>query len=373
MATRIVEGFDRTAWEALDVSSPLLSAEWLEVMSSRLPGDVHTITDRGGVGFLGTVVRTAEAYESYNPYAILWRDPPVFELGDPERRRRALAAQPVDPAQVLPALVLVAPGYVGDPAGGAAGSPDAVRACLSGVLDWSRDRALADVYVLYCGDTASAVDAAASGLDGVRFPLTARWRLPVWWDDWDGYLAGLKPARRKEIRRELRRVAEAGVTARPIDVAAHRDGIVRARCALLTGHGQAADPDAETRRLDGLARTFGTDLTAYGAYHGDDLIAATVCVRRGRSMHVVYTGTTRRGQDLPFVHFLVTFYAVIRDVRRADLDDIDYGIGHGAGKAFRGCLSVPTHGYALSGAPGHRPVLARAAALLTECGPATPN
>jgi hypothetical protein len=90
-------------------------------------------------------------------------------------------------------------------------------------------------------------------------------------------------------------------------------------------------------------------------------------------MHVVYTGTTRRGQELPFVHFLVTFYAVIRDVRRANLDDIDYGIGHGAGKGLRGCLSVPTHGYALSGDPDRRPVLARAAALLAECGPATRN
>jgi hypothetical protein len=373
MAPRITAGFDRAAWEALEVSSPLLRAEWLEVMSSRLPGAVHTITDRAGVGFLGTVVRDPAAYEAYNPYAILWRHPAVFELADPDRRRRALAARPVEAAQVLPALALVAPGYIGDPAGAAARSPDAVRACLTGIVDWCRDRGLAAAYVLYCGDSAATVEAATAALHGVRFPLTTRWRLPVWWDDWDGYLAGLTAARAKEIRRELRRAGEAGVRTRPIDVAGNVEEIVRARCDLLAGYGQAADVAAETRRLRGLLRTFGTDLTGYAAYTGDELIAATVCVRHGRSMHVVYTGTTRAGRALPFVHFLACFYAVIQDVRRGDLDEIDYGIGHGAGKRLRGCHGRPTYGYALTGDPDRRATVARAAALLVECAPAVPN
>ncbi len=365
MAVRVVEGFDRVAWSGLTSSSPLLSADWLEVMSSRLPGVVHTLTEERGVGFVGAVVTAPGAYEAYNPYTILWRDPPVFELTNTGIRRQELMAEPVDPARVLPALVLAAPGYLGDPAGGAAGSPEAVRSCLVGARDWAAGRGLASVHLLYCGDT-DTMDRATEGLDAVRFPLTTRWRLPVWWDDWDGYLDGVKRSRRREIQREVRRAEESGVTARRIDVAGHLDEIIQARCALLAAYGQTADEPAETHRLRGLLRTFGRELTAYAAYHGDDLAAVSVCVRHGRSVHVVYTGTTALGRQLPFAHFLATFYAVIRHAGRAELDEIDYGIGHGAGKRLRGCQGRPTYGYALGVDSALRPALARAAALLTE-------
>jgi len=68
----------------------------------------------------------------------------------------------------------------------------------------------------------------------------------------------------------------------------------------------------------------------------------------GDLRHVVYAGTVRTGRAVPFAHFLATFYAVCQHVSAADTDEIDYGIGPGAGKALRGChpalMSGHTHG-----------------------------
>lgn len=199
--TRIVEGFDPTAWAPLRTSSPLQSGAWLGMMHTRLPGTVHTVTRGDQLGFLGTVVDRPEAYEAYNPYAILWRDPPVFELAEPDERAQALARLAPDPGELLPAFVLVVPGYYGNPAGSAADHPEAVRACLGDVLEWCRGKGIAGLYVLYTDDLATGTGRAVAELGGARFPLTTRWSLDVRWDDWEGYLATLPGARRRKIRR----------------------------------------------------------------------------------------------------------------------------------------------------------------------------
>lgn len=364
--TRIVEGFDAAAWEPLATASPLQSSSWLTVMSSRLPGTVHTVTLGEELGFVGAVISEPDAYEAYNPHALLWRDPPVFPQRAPERRRAALERLRPDPASLLPALALVAPGYSGNPAGSSAQRRGKVRECLSDALEWCREGGLAGLYVLYTDEGGAVTGQAVAELGGTSFPLTTRWSLPVWWDDWDSYIEGLSsPRRRREVRREWRRACDAGLTVREVDPAAKAEAILDARCHLLEHYGQAADRVAEAQRLSGLAEAFGDDLTAYGVWLGNRLMAVSLCVRHGRSMHLVYTGSVEEAYDLPYAHFIAAYYAPAQYLGSRLLDEIDYGIGHGGGKALRGCRGIPVYGHAVGVDPGRTALLREAAGLLS--------
>ncbi|WP_030720101.1 GNAT family N-acetyltransferase [Streptomyces griseus] len=372
--TRITAGFDVDAWHSLATSSPLQSTAWLRAMHTRLPGAVHTFTYGDKVGFVGTVIDDPNASEAYNPYAILWRDQPVFDVADPQRRRTVLERHHPDAADVLPMLVLVVPGYSGNPAGYSAQRPEAVWACLKDAVTWCAINGIVGLYVLYTDDSpeGTATARAAAALGAVSFPLTTRWGLDVWWDDWDGYLAGLPSRRRREMRRQMRRAAEAGVVPRAVDPVREFDDILDARYELLEQYGQHADREGESRRLALLIDAFGPALSAYGA-QGEGVLAATsVCVRNGRSLHVVYSGTRKVAHQMPFAHFLATYYAVVQHNGRGSLDEIDYGIGHGSGKALRGCRGRVLQGHALAVDARIAPRLTEAAGLLS-IGPEGPS
>ena len=136
MALEVTAGFDADRWGGLAADSPYHDAGWLTAMTSRLPGAVYTVLDRRGIGFVGVLVDDPDCYEAYNPQAILWRDPPVFELTDPAGRAAELARHRTPNS--LPALVLVAPGYHGDPAGPAGNDPAVLAECLAELLGWCR-------------------------------------------------------------------------------------------------------------------------------------------------------------------------------------------------------------------------------------------
>ncbi|MGH8929104.1 MAG: GNAT family N-acetyltransferase, partial [Egibacteraceae bacterium] len=235
MRTEISPGFSEAAWSAIPISSALHSTRWLRAMASRLPGAPYTFTHQSGLALFGVVVADPHAYEAYNPYAVLWRDPPVFDVADEAARRDRLARLDGTPDRLLPALALVAPGYDGDPAGPAAGDPALLTECLRDVVEWAREHGLAGVYPLYT--RSPAVTGAVAALGGASFPLTSRWVLPVWWDDWESYLHGLAPKRRRKIARERRRLAGAGAVLGPVALEERMAEVLDCRCALLRRYG----------------------------------------------------------------------------------------------------------------------------------------
>lgn len=360
---RVVPGLDAGAWRRLRPGSALHDPGWLSVMSSRLPGAVYTVTYGDRLGFCAVLVRDPDAYEAYNPYTVLWRDPPVFELTRGERRSAALRELPAGPEHTLPALVLVAPGYLGDPAGRLADDPGVVEEVLTEVHRWCAANGLVGLHVLYA---ASPVLTEVVGrLGGSSYPITTRSVMPVWWDDWDGYLRGLPVHRRGEVRREERRAREAGLEAVRLDVGEHFEDILAGRCALLRRYGQLADEAAERKRLAALAEAFGDRLIGYGATRGREVVASTVCVVTGRRMHTIYAGASETA-GARFAHFLAAFHGPVRDCSRSTLDEIDYGIGHGDGKVWRGCRTQPLFGHALGVGADRRGLLDRACRLLAE-------
>lgn len=355
---RVTSGFDAAAWRRLPICSPMHDPDWLSIMSTRLPGPTYTVHYGDGLAFVGAVVSDPDAYEAYNPHAILWRPDPVFELGHDrsdrdqvrrdQARRDRLARLAPEPDVTLPALVLVAPGYWGDPVGPAGDDPAAVQDCLRALKTWSRDNGLASISVLYTLRSTAVMRTAFAALGGVSYPLTERWLLPVWWKDWDGYLAGLPTGRSREVRRQLRRAADVGVRPGQLSPRHHLERILDARCALLERYGQTADRAAESHRLHGLLDAFDDRVTVYAALRDGEPLAVSLCLRHERTLHVVYAGTVSAGRQVPFAHFLAAFYAVFQHVCASDTDEVDYGIGHGVAKALRGCrpglMSGHTHG-----------------------------
>nr|WP_042187349.1 GNAT family N-acetyltransferase [Kibdelosporangium sp. MJ126-NF4]CEL18018.1 hypothetical protein [Kibdelosporangium sp. MJ126-NF4]CTQ90754.1 hypothetical protein [Kibdelosporangium sp. MJ126-NF4] len=364
MSTDIGVGFDQDRWSRLALGSPLHDPEWIAIMMSRLPGKPYTVTVGDELGFVGVLVDDPEAYEAYNPYAILWRDPPVFDLTNPDGRRDKLAELGHLPEWTLPALALVVPGYLGDPAGKAATDVAVIGDCLNDVTRWARDKGLRGVHVLYT--EGEAVGEAVAKLGGSTYPTTSRTVIPVWWADWDGYLLGLQPKRRREIERQARRIAEAGLELRRIDPVEFTDDILAGRAALLTRYGQTVDPVAERTRLTRLIQAFGDRLQCYGALIDGHAVASCVGLRHDRKLQILMSGATDRGHELPFAHFAGTFYAPIQDADRAGLDEIDYGIGHSAGKILRGGKPRTLSCHAIGTDPVAARRLAAAARLLTS-------
>jgi hypothetical protein len=358
--TVVTDGFAAAAWDRVGDPGGWRGRRWLTAMASRVPGRLHTAVHGDRAAALLAVVDDPGAYESYNPYALLFADPPVFQTGDPDGRRRGLAALAVPPERVLPAAVVVHPGYAGDPVGAAA----AVPPLLTDLRDWAANRGLRGLYVLYTERLTRPVAAAADRLGGASFPLATRWRLPVWWKDWDGYLAGLPSRRRVELARQRRRAAELGVRPAVVDPQRYLDPIVAGRCALLRRYGHAADPVAERARLAALVQAYGLDLRVYAALRDEELLAATVAVRDRGSVLTVHAGAVEATDPVPFAHFVANYYAVVDDVTVADTTDVDYGLGQDQAKRLRGCHGSPLTGHVVPVEAAAAEPLVRAAGLL---------
>ncbi len=358
MTVEVLPGFVADRWRPLRPRSSFHDDRWLTAMHTRLPGEVHTVVDDARqIGFIAVLVTDPDGYEAYNPDAILWRDPPVFELTDPAGRAASL---PNSRPSALPALVLVAPGYDGNPAGSA--DPLALSEVLAELQRWCQARGVRTLNLLFSSD--EAVSAAVAGLGGLSYPITGRWELPVWWADWDGYLAGLTGKRARAVSREYRQSTEAMQLAE-FAPQEHAGALIEGRCALLRRYGQDADPVAEHRRLTVLAEQFGDRLTAFGGFDRGRLVAGSLCLWHGRTLQVMYSALTEAGRCHPFAHFATVYYAVIERVSTASCDVIDYGISHSAGKQARGCRLERLSGHVLPSSPADRPALGVAVELLT--------
>lgn len=354
-------GFNAGEWALLATRSPMHSVSWLRAMTSRLPGEVYTIVSDRDVGFIGTIVENVDAYEAYNPAAIFWRHEPVFSVSNPERRIEYLRSIRGALPPTLPALVLVAPGYVGDPAGGSAFDERAIADTLAEIIDWARAKKLNSLHILYT--TNQTIQSAVRKTNGVTYSLSTRSILNVKWDDWDGYLASLSSKKRVEFRKEWRRAAG------ELSFDEHSPGkyindIVQGRCAVLERYGQDASSDAELARLRSLITAFGTNLVAYGGLSDGRLVTSCLCLRDGRCLNVLYSSITEMGRTVPYAHLAATYYAVIRHNPKAICEVIDYGIGHRETKESRGCTPIELHGHAISLKSGGDTSFEEAAAYL---------
>ncbi|HEX6929227.1 MAG TPA: GNAT family N-acetyltransferase [Gammaproteobacteria bacterium] len=192
----------------------------------------------------------------------------------------------------------------------------------------------------------------------------------VWMDtgygDFDGFLAALMQKRRKEIRRERRQVAEAGVCFRVL----HGTDLDEARLAeiyrcyartyRLRGQMPYLTPEFFAALRSGMPHR----LVVFLGERNGETIAAAICLRDAQALYGRWWGTL---VDLPGLHFEACYYQGLVYCLEHGLVRYDPGV-QGEHKIARGFAPEPTWSLHRFNHPGLesavRDVLARETPML---------
>lgn len=181
----------------------------------------------------------------------------------------------------------------------------------------------------------------------VEFDSDRRCELAVEWTSFDGYLAAFGHKRRYAIRRDERRLDEAGVVTEVVPLTA---GLAPELAPLIANvdrkHTGVAQPDEdEEAALLDLVRRFGDRVVvslarAQGAVRGFALF-----FRHGSRLFARDVGFDYEFQGKLPLYFAVLFYEPVRFALRERVGVVDYGVGSVGDKASRGCRVVRELGY----------------------------
>lgn len=276
----------------------------------------------------GTLVGAAPLYlktHSYGEYVFDWAWADAYRRHGLEYYPKALVAIPFTP---VPGARLLA-------------RDDAARAALvHALLAEYKTQRLSSLHVLFPRD----VDAHALAEAGLirRLGVQFHWSNPGW-KDFDDYLAALAQSKRKKIRAERRKVADAGVVVSMLegDAITEADWTFFARCYETTYAQHHSTPYLNRAFFVELARTMPEVLLMARASREGRPIAAALLMRDTEAIYGRYWGAL---EHVPCLHFEASYYA-----------PIDWAIRHGVGrfeggaqgehKMARGFLPVQTCSY----------------------------
>jgi hypothetical protein len=348
LTAEVVDGL-AAEWPALAEHGPLFATPgWLRAMDGRLGERTLTILLRRDGR--ATLAAYASVQERHCPGELFDLHHALVHPGDelpltPRSRelRTQLAAAAPPPERWLPSLVVMLPGYECTPVGPSAGDAAATAALADGALHWAAIQGIATVAMLYVRPEATALATALAGRGFTRLPLAPTWDLHLPGD----YLASLPRKRRREARRELRLLDEAGVIIAPADAHAVFDDLVRLRCQLVTRYrGAAADPHQERAKLrrivDDVARGRPHVLlaTAGGATVGFALFA-----EHRHVWHCLAVGSDYGDPRSRLTYFATAYYRAADLASTHGVRTISYGLGAWQAKRARGCRPTPLTGW----------------------------
>jgi predicted N-acyltransferase len=328
-----VRAIDRGEWNALvGDDSPFLEWDWLASLeesgclgaeSGWLP---RPLVARAG----GRVVAACPAYVKGHSEGEF-----VFDHGWADAARRAgiryypklLVAVPFTP--VGGTRFLVAPG-------------EDRLAWIAALADGLRELAVANelsgVHVNFCREDELEVLHRAGWLPrlGLQYHWTNRG-----WSRFDDYLASLRHKRRKEVKRELRAVADAGLAIQVRSGADIPDAWFE---PMWRFYRSTIDANPwgrlylEPRFFEFLRERFRERLCFVVALRGETPVAGAFNVQKGDALYGRYWGATEYVRQL---HFAVCYYAGIEHCIRHGLRRFEPGAG-GQYKQVRGFDAEPT-------------------------------
>lgn len=165
----------------------------------------------------------------------------------------------------------------------------------------------------------------------------------VWSDNnfgnFEGYLAALKQKRRKEIRRERKQVADAGVTFRVLEGdidEATLDEVYHCYSRTYLLRGQMPYLTREFFKL--LAKDMSEALVIFLGERNGETLAAAICLRDAKTLYGRWWGTLA---DLPGLHFEACYYQGIAFCLEHGFTRYDPGV-QGEHKIARGFAPEPT-------------------------------
>ncbi|HEX7030553.1 MAG TPA: GNAT family N-acetyltransferase [Gammaproteobacteria bacterium] len=164
----------------------------------------------------------------------------------------------------------------------------------------------------------------------------------VWSDadygDFDGFLAALKQKRRKEIRRERKQVADAGVHFRVLHGRDLDERLLAEihRCYARTYHLRGQAPYLTPMFFSMLANALPDSLVVFLGERDDATLAAAICLRDAQTLYGRWWGTLA---ELPGLHFEACYYQGIAYCLENGLQRYDPGV-QGEHKLARGFAPV---------------------------------
>lgn len=181
----------------------------------------------------------------------------------------------------------------------------------------------------------------------LEFPSARYAVLPLGPDGFAGYLAGLTSKRRREVRRELRVMRDAGVAlaAEPLTPELIAD-LVPLQLQHSRRYGHAHRPEQLATVLERLAAHCGPAAGAITGRSADGRLRAfCTFVHWGRRLFVRQVGFDYGWKGRLPLYFGVTYYSAIQHAGRVGAAELDYSIEAEATKVSRGCRLLDRYGY----------------------------
>lgn len=163
------------------------------------------------------------------------------------------------------------------------------------------------------------------------------------WTDFEDFLNSMAQPKRKKIRAERRKVAEAGVTVRVVDVAQSRaeERAFFIACYERTYYEHGGPPYLNHEFWNQVFDTMPEHFALVLAHAGDRLIASSLIAHDGINAWGRYWGAMER---VPCLHFECCYYAPIEWAIARGLQRFEGG-AQGEHKLARGLLPVATSSY----------------------------
>ena len=227
---------------------------------------------------------------SYGEYVFDWAWANAYEQHGLRYYPKALTAVPFTPVPG-PRLLAV--------------DADARAALVQAVLDWCARKKVSSWHLLFAGDEDVAACRSAGMM--LRHTVQFHWTNPQGWTDFDAFLASLSQDKRKKIRQERRKVADAGVTFRHARGSAITPGdwdfFYRCYERTYLEHGNA--PYLTRDFFDRMARDMPENWLLFVAEHGGEPIA---CSLIGLGDGVAYGRYWGALQRVDCLHFEACYY-----------------------------------------------------------------
>jgi predicted N-acyltransferase len=328
-----IEAIPQAAWNRLtDPDTPFLRHEFLAALER------HACVGKG-LGWLphhlalhdsgGELVAAAPCYLKFNSYGEF-----VFDWAWADAYRRCglpyypklVVASPYTPATGPRILVADGPrkkGYV--------------AALIRGALDIAEQMGVSSLHWLFTTD----VETQALERQGImrRVGCQFHWDNPGY-EDFDHFLSTFSSAKRKQVRRERRRVAEAGIHFRLLSGHEISDGewatFQRLYCGTFDKHGGI--PTLTLGFFREIGRTLADHCLLVLAYHRAEIVAAAFDLVGTRSLYGRHWGCFANFHSL---HFETCYYQGLDYCIQRGLSRFEPG-AQGEHKISRGFLPTPT-------------------------------
>lgn len=315
------------------------SRPWTDSTSHRLtPRRLTFLADVDGQrgGLHAAVVEDPAADEMINVWKMLLADPKVFKFPPEAITPRAGLRERVAPPEAwVPNLIVLYPGFDCFVTASGGPRPALAETVVDSVLSWGVEHEMKAVSFLYTRED-TELPALLAGRGFRCLPLTYRSRLTLG-ATFEDYLTGLPRKVRREVGREQRHLAEAGIRTEAHSLTDVWDDVLDLRCDLVERYGQTPNRELEAMNLQRQLDCFGKDGTRlYCSFLGDRMVGFSLYVVWRDTWYASYTGTLVSPQTR-YVYFDHLFYAPIAGAIAEGARVFDVGIGAWAAKKRRGC------------------------------------